>query len=193
MWLGFEAPNPYMGTCGATPFLGSSRAQKSKMTNKAQNWKFSAPLIKKWLSYDQKTDALIYMEWLVFLWTFWLINRLNIATFQWGQVYSFSAIKLNILRLFQLNVSLNVDFMATPTPKHKIGHMAVWTFTKLQSLKKFHTIHYSIFSLENLNVASLINFEFQIWHICGAIKCNFQENCVKIAPKLPENCAKVEI
>ena len=33
-WWGFEVPDPYMGICGATSFLGP---KKSKMAVKAQN------------------------------------------------------------------------------------------------------------------------------------------------------------
>ena len=61
--------------------------------------------------------------------------------------------------LFKLNVSLNVDFIAKKKPKKcttsAISQFA--TFTQLQSPKKFHILHLSIFSLEILNMTSKLN------------------------------------
>ena len=75
--------------------------------------------------------------------------------FQWNQLYSFSTINLHNLCTFQLNISLNVDFMAIkPQKVHKIGHISVCNFYPIVATKKVHTLNFSIFLLEILNMAS---------------------------------------
>ena len=41
------------------------------------------------------------------------------------------------------------------------------TFTKLQSLKKFHSRHFSIFSVEILNIASQLNLAANYWQLAS--------------------------
>ena len=77
----------------------------------------------------------------------------------------------------------------------KIGHPQFATITQVQSPKKFHTRHFSIFSLEILNMASKLNLavnyllrslNFDFGAFLAQLKRNFQENFAKKCEKIKE-------
>ena len=72
---------------------------------------------------------------------------------------SISTIKLHILYKFQLNISKNMDFMAEDPQKfpYKQLYSPIALFVQSQSLKSLIFLHFSIFLLENLNLASQLN------------------------------------
>ena len=73
------------------------------------------------------------------------------------KVYLFSTIELHILCLVQLNIFLNVDFMAKNPKKYKNDR----PYLNLQLLpncshQKSFTLHFLIFSIKILNIASYL-------------------------------------
>ena len=65
-----------------------------------------------------------------------------------SELFYLSTINLHILCMFQLNISLNVDFMATkPQKVHKIGHISVLNFYPIVVTKKVsHPTFFNIFA-----------------------------------------------
>ena len=57
----------------------------------------------------------------------------------------------------------------------------------MQSPKKFHALHFSIFSLEIMNMTSKLNLAFD--YLLRFLNFDFGEICLKIALKLRQFCA----
>ena len=93
-----------------------------------------------WLRYGQKTYALIWNNW---YFRDFLAHKL--AKYQY---FFNSSVNLHILCLFQLNISLNMDFMAKKHQKvHKTGHISVFNFYPIAVTKKVsHPSFFNIFA-----------------------------------------------
>ena len=139
-----------MGTCGGPrPFLGPK--PEFVHTNRwiiifGVSIKNSARLVKKWLSYGQQPYALTSLHMFKYgiICTFRDFLAHKLANYQYSSMkpslfvyyYQFTY----ILCMFQLNISLNVYFMAIkPQKVHKIGHISVCNFYPIVITKKFHT------------------------------------------------------
>ena len=110
-----------------------------------------------------------YMEWLVYLETFWPITWQNINILRCDEVYSISTMKLRILCKFQLNVSKNMDSKAEKPQKcHTICCISICAFCSISitDIAPLPTFFY-IFTLNFKLLFGFLNFEF------GAISAQF--------------------
>ena len=122
---------------------------------------------------------------------FWHITLPNINIFnEVTKLYSLSTIKLHVLVVIQFLFKCGFNGQNHKNcTKSAIPQFA--TFTQLQSLKKLHTLHFSIFPLEILNVASQLNLAAN--YCILFLNFNFGAILATLWHNFPENCAKVGI
>ena len=75
-------------------------------------------------------------------------------------------VPLHFFCVFQVNYSSNMDFMAkNPENAQNRPYLSLLLllFHPIAITKKFHSLHFSIFSLELLNIASQLNLAANYW------------------------------